>query len=115
MISALLNTNKTKSIVIYAKTQTITNGILGEPTWTTVIKSVTGLYWKATGSKSNVSEKFKEQVTACVIVDPKALSESELTTDCKITVSGEGDYMLVYADDIGAQGKVLQLNLKEWA
>jgi len=115
MIGALLNNSVSKTITVYSKTQTITNGILGEPTWTTVIKTVKGLYWKATGSKPNISDKFKEQVTACIIVDPAALAESELPTDCKITVSGEGDYMLVYADDIAAQGKVLQINVKEWA
>lgn len=115
MIQSLLNNSISKTITVYAKTQTFTNGIAGEPTYTSVIKSVKGLYWKATGSKPNISDKFKEQVTACIIVNPYQLSESELTTDCKINVSGEGDYMLVYADNIAGQNRVLQINVKEWA
>lgn len=114
MIGTLLNNSVTKTISIYTRSETVTDGVVGEPTFT-LLKSVTGIYWKATGSKSNISDKFKEQVSACIIVDPKVLSESELTTDCKITVSGEGNYMLVYADNIAGQNKVLQINVKEWA
>lgn len=113
MIGTLLNNSISKTITIYTRSETLTSGVIGEPTFT-LYKTVKGLYWKASGSKNNISDKFKEQVTACIIVDPKSLSESELPTDCKINVSGEGDYMLVYADNIGAQNKVLQINVKEW-
>jgi hypothetical protein len=113
MINQLLNSQKSKTITLYKMSQTFIDGILGDSVWT-LYKTMNGLYWKATGSKNNISEKFKEQISACIIVDPKVLTESEITTDCKITVSGEGDYRLVYADDIGGQGKVLQLNIKEW-
>lgn len=113
MIPGLLNNHKTKTITLYNKVQVNANGALAAPTWV-LYKSVSGLYWKATGSKPNVSDKYKEQVTACVIVDPAVLTEAEVTTAMKINVSDEGDYVLVYPDDIGGQGKVLQLNLKEW-
>lgn len=114
MILQLLNSQRTKDISFYTLTQTSTNGVLNDPVWT-LYKTIKGLYWKATGSKNNVSEKFKEQISACIIVNPSDISESEIVTDMKITVSGEGDYKLVYADDIAGQGKVLQLNVKEWA
>lgn len=114
MILQLLKNNKTKDISFYTLVQTSTNGVLNDPTWT-LYKTIKGIYWKATGSKNNVSEKFKEQIQACIIVNPSDISESEIVTDMKITVSGEGDYRLVYADDIAGQGKVLQLNVKEWA
>ena len=113
MINSLLNSHKAKTISLYKRTESVTNGIVGEPTFT-LYKTVQGLYWKASGSKSNISDKFKEQVTASVIVSPSALAETDLENSMKITVSGEGDYMLVYGDDIGGQGRVLQLNLKEW-
>jgi len=114
MILQLLKNNKTKDISFYTLVQTSTNGVLNDPTWT-LHKTVKGLYWKATGSKNNVSEKFKEQITACIIVNPSDISESEIATDMKIAVSGGGDYRLVYADDIAGQNKVLQINVKEWA
>ena len=114
MINYLLNSNKSKTISLYKMTQTITDGVLGEPVWT-LYKTVQGLYWKATGSKSNLSDQYREQVSAVIVVDPLSLSEAEIDKDIKITVSGEGDYRLVYADDIGGQGKVLQINVKEWA
>jgi hypothetical protein len=114
MINALLSTNKTKTVTIYTQTQTVTDGVLGEPVFA-LSKTLTAIYWKACGSKANISDKYKEQVEACIIVDPALVSESDITTDCKITVSGEGDYRLVYADNIGAQDKILQLNMKEWA
>lgn len=113
MIPELLNNHTSKTITLYNKVQVNTSGTLAAPTWA-LYKTVTGLYWKATGSKPNISDKFKEQVTACVIIDPDKLTESEVTTAMKINVSGEGDHVLVYPDDIGGQGKVLQLNLKEW-
>jgi len=113
MIAELLNNQKSYDILFYKETRTITNGILGDPSYT-LYKTIKGIYWKASGNKNNVSEKFKEQVSAVVIVDPLSISESEIETDMKITVTGFGDYRLVYADDIGGQGKVLQLNLKEW-
>lgn len=113
MIAELLNNNKSYDISFYTKTQTFVNGIVGEPTYT-LYKTVKGIYWKNSGRKSNVSDKFKEQVSACVIVDPLKITESEISTDMKITVSGFGDYKLVYADNIGGQNKVLQLNLNEW-
>lgn len=114
MILQLLTRHNNKDITFYTKTQTKTNGVLNDPVWT-LYKTVKGLYWKATGSKNNISEKFKEQITACIVIDPSALTEIHVETDMKITVSGEGDYKLVYADDIAGQGKVLQLNVKEWA
>lgn len=113
MILQLLNSQRTKDISFYTLTQTLTNGVLNDPGWT-LYKTIKGLYWKASGNKSNISEKFKEQITACIIVDPESVAESDVLTDMKIVVSGEGDYKLVYADDIAGQGKVLQLNVKEW-
>jgi hypothetical protein len=113
MIAELLNSQVSYDISFYTMTQTITEGVLGDPVWT-LYKTIKGIYWKASGSKNNISEKFKEQVSAVVIVDPLSIAESEIAPDMKITVSGFGDYKLVYADDIGGQGKVLQLNLKEW-
>ena len=114
MISQLIKRNKSYDISFYTLVQTSTNGVLNDPTWA-LYKTVKGLYWKATGSKNNISEKFKEQISACIIVNPADISESEIATDMKITVSGEGDYRLVYADNIAAQNKVLQINVKEWA
>ena len=114
MISRLLNSQKAKDISFYTLTQTTTNGQLNDPVWT-LNKTVQGLYWKASGNKSNISEKFKEQITAVIIVDPASVAESDILADMKIVVPGEGDYKLVYADDIAGQGKVLQLNVKEWA
>lgn len=114
MIEILLNHHINKDVSFYTMTQTKdTDGMLNDPTWT-LYKTVTGLYWKATGSKNNISEKYKEQISACVIVNPSDIAETELQNDMKITVSGEGNYILVYGDNIGAQNKVLQLNLKEW-
>lgn len=113
MIAELLNTNKSYDISFYTETNTLTNGRITGTSYT-LYKTVNGIYWKNSGRKSNVSDKFKEQVSACVIVDPLKITESEVSTDMKITVSGFGDYKLVYADNIGGQNKVLQLNLNEW-
>lgn len=115
MINTLLSCQKAKTIKIYKKdalTKNATTGLFNPATYT-LYKTVTGLYYKVSGSKTNISEKFKEQVTASILVDPLILTEQEMETDMKINVSDEGDYILVYADDIAGQGKVLQLNVKE--
>lgn len=115
MIDILLSNQINKDISFYTMSQTQdSDGMMNPPVYT-LLKTVEGLYWKANGSKNNVSDKYKEQVTACIIVDPIDIAEVDLITDMKINVSGEGDYMLIYGDDVGGQGKVLQINVKELA
>lgn len=111
-LDSVFNHFKTYDIVIKSKTKTILNGEVTAVTETTD-DTVKGLFFRGGMSKNFISDKYKADVSAVVIVKPSDVAESDITKDGIITVTGIGDFIIVYADNVAGQDDVLAIPVKE--
>ena len=113
MIEHIFSNHKTYDIKFYSRAQTITNGVLSEPTYT-LYKTIKGVYYKTGGAKTVISEQYQKELSAVILVNPADISLSSILESSKIVVDTQGDYVLLYADDVAGQGKVTQLFCKDF-
>lgn len=114
ILKNLISRNKKRRMSLYTKSVTYdSEGMASEPTWT-LLKTIDCLFWLTAGHKTNISDRFKDVVHASAIVSPDYISISEFATEMKITIDGYGDYKLIYADNIGSQNKIIQVNMGNW-
>lgn len=86
ILNSLFQSEKTYSAAVQTLTQTNTSGVLGPKVWTTS-KIVPCLFWRGGISKGYMSDKYKADVVASVIMRPSDISAQEIPADSRIYIT----------------------------
>lgn len=115
MFNSFRANNKMFSAEIQSRTQAVTNGVRGSVTWTKV-KDADCLFWKGGSSQGVFSEKIRAEVQAVCAFDPADVSNIADGSRIVVTDNGAavGTFDVINADNIGGQGKILIVALKEY-
>jgi hypothetical protein len=94
----------------------MTSGVLGPLTWETE-KTIDCIFWRGGISNSLVSEKFKSDVSGVILLRPGDFERTDIQKNTRIQLTSDGEvigyFSAFYADDIGQQGQVIMLPIKE--
>jgi hypothetical protein len=85
ILDNIFASQKTYQASIQILTQTFVNGQIGAKVWTTS-KTVECLFWRGSLAVSMVSEKFKADVAAVVIVRPDDITMQEIPVTSRICI-----------------------------
>lgn len=85
ILNSLFQSEKTYTASIQTLSQSNTSGVIGPKVWTTT-KSVPCLFWRGGISKGYMSDKYKADVVASVIMRPSDISAQEIPADSRIYI-----------------------------
>ena len=115
MFDSFRANNTLMSAQIQTRTQTYVNGVPQPVTWTTS-QTEDCLFWVGGSSQGLFSEKIRAEVTAVCAFDPDDVSS--IADDSRIVVyngaAEVGTYSVIHADNVGMQGKIMIVALKEF-
>jgi len=116
IMDSLFATSKTLTCNIQNKVQAITSGVLGPLTWETE-KTVDCIFWRGGISNALISEKIKPDVSGVILLRPSDFKKTDIQKNSRIELTSDGEtvgyFSAFYADDIGQQGEVIMLPVKE--
>ena len=101
-----------QDIELYGKTSTLNTTTGNYNVTTSLIKTVKGFLYEGPGVEQYISDKMKAIVDAVVIVNPSSLTIQEVKDSDRVTV-GDRNFTVVRGKDVGNQGEVVQIFLKE--
>lgn len=110
IVSSLGGTFKTASF--YSLSQTVTNGVPGSKTWTTLLGSAPVKFWQGSVADTIVSEKYRLDLSGVIIVNPELVTWAKKNTD-QVEIDGVR-YSIINYEDIAGQGKVMQIPVKDY-
>lgn len=101
-----------QDVELYGKTQTLNTTTGNYTTTEGHIKTVKGFLYEGSGIEQFVSDKIKPLVDAIVLLDPQNITRAEIKDTDNITVD-DRNFTIVRCKDVGNQGEVVQVYLKE--
>lgn len=116
-LDSIFSSNTTYTANVQTSTRTKTAGVLGPETWSTT-KSVSCIFWHGTIGRGFIGDRFKPEVEGVILVKPSDISTTEIPSTGRIQLMDGatqiGIYKIIYADNIGMQGEVIVVPVKEY-
>jgi len=95
----------------YSWGRAFTDGELGAETWT-LLGELSVKLWTGTAADAIVSDRYKVDLAGVIILDPDELNFT-IADENKVVVNSV-EYSVIHAEDIGGQGKVMQIPVKRF-
>lgn len=110
----MIHTKKIKqsNITFYSKTDTEVDGQIVSSDWTENLKCG-GIVYRGSIAKNYVSDTFKSEVEATIILDyhdyTKQINEGD-----KVIVQDFGTFSVMFVDNVGNQNRIISIPCKEY-
>lgn len=111
-VKNLFQRNKTVTAEFRNRIETLISGSYSYTYPVDPTLSIEGLVWTGRAAERVVSDRFRVDLEAILVVDPSDYTII-INENSKVTINGQ-DYSTIYIDNIASQDQVMQIPLKRF-